>query len=140
VYPLKVRFSFGIGSIATSINHDQAIGMDGKAFYNARDGINWIKNEGEEYIFHISGLEDPFSHDLSNNTLHLISNLISDWNLNRIKVLRLRLNGLKVKEIHKKINISKTAVYKNIHAGYIKEIINSFSVITRTINHSLGES
>jgi hypothetical protein len=40
IYPTKIRFSIGIGDIQTPVNPNQAIGMDGTAFYNARTGID----------------------------------------------------------------------------------------------------
>lgn len=43
LYPVRLRFSIGIGEIATAINRNQAIGADGSAFYAARAGITDMK-------------------------------------------------------------------------------------------------
>lgn len=46
LYPVKVRFAIGIGTLSTPINEEQAIGMDGPAFYLARHGIEGLKKTG----------------------------------------------------------------------------------------------
>jgi len=43
-FPQKIRFSFGIGEISTDINREQSLGMDGSAFYYAREGITHLKD------------------------------------------------------------------------------------------------
>lgn len=44
--PVAFRFALGLGGIDTAINPEQAIGMDGSAFHLARDGIEWLKEDG----------------------------------------------------------------------------------------------
>lgn len=41
--PELLRFALGIGEIATAINPEQAIGMDGEAFHLARAGIDRLR-------------------------------------------------------------------------------------------------
>src|SRR5665647_1997112 len=43
LYPVKVRFGIGIGTISTKINKEMSLGADGPAYYNARKMINEIK-------------------------------------------------------------------------------------------------
>lgn len=43
MYPVRFRFSIGIGNIDTELNTEQCIGMDGDAFHCARDGMNTLK-------------------------------------------------------------------------------------------------
>jgi len=140
VHPQRVRFSFGVGTIDTDINRQQAIGMDGKAFHLARDGIEQLKNHREEYQFSVRGMTDPALNLLFNHTLHLISNLLQSWRKNRLVVIRKRMDGVSVKDIARGLEISTTAVYRNIYAGNIRELMEILSSMTERINRDLGDS
>ncbi len=140
VHPHRVRFSFGVGTIDTDINRQQAIGMDGKAFHRARDGIEQLKSHREEYQFSVMGMADPALNQLFNHTLHLISNLLQSWHKNRIVVFRNRIDGISVKHIAQELEISTTAVYRNIYAGNIRELMEILSSMTDRINRELGDA
>ena len=43
------RFGIGLGGIVTEINHENAIGMDGPAFHNARRAIEKARQEQKRY-------------------------------------------------------------------------------------------
>ena len=43
IHPVRMRFSYGVGTLVKPINPEQAIEMDGPAFYRARDGVNQLK-------------------------------------------------------------------------------------------------
>ena len=138
VHPHRIRFSCGLGPIATEINRDQALGMDGEAFYRAREGMEWIKGQRADYRFILRGLPEPQEADLLNHTLFLISNQLNSWKLNRIAVLRRRLESQPVKEIAEALKISETAVYRNIYDGSLREIIRIFGLITDKLTANLG--
>lgn len=139
VHPHRVRFSFGLGQIATEINREQSLGMDGEAFYRAREGMDWLKDQRADYRFVLRGLPDPRQAELINNTLFLISNQLNSWKLNRITVLRSRLENQPIKEIAEKLGISETAVYRNIYDGSLREIIRLFDLIAGELENNLGE-
>jgi len=44
IYPVKIRYGVGIGEMTTDINPDLPLGADGPAYYNARDAIEYLKN------------------------------------------------------------------------------------------------
>jgi hypothetical protein len=138
-FPQKIRFSFGIGEISTDINREQSIGMDGSAFYFAREGISNLKNQRGDYKFNIYGLEDPDLEKLYNNILYIYSNLLEGWNRNRYFILRKTIEEEPVKKIAKEINLSETAVYKNIYDGSIREIIAIQRIMINKINNKLLE-
>lgn len=136
VYPVKIRFSIGIGEISTRINKKQAIGMDGPAFYNARAGLDKLKQTS--YIFNITEekLEDK---DIIKQSLFLISHISEGWKEMRLRILTMLYNKVSVLEISKKLKISDKAVYKNINAGALDIIINLTDEISRSINKMLNE-
>ena len=138
VFPHRIRFSFGLGNISTELNREQSLGMDGEAFYLAREGMEWIKEQRGEHRFIIQGLAEPQTADLLNNTLFLISNQINSWQLNRISILRRRMENQAVKKIAEDLGISETAVYRNIYDGSLREIIRIFHLIASRIDEQLG--
>ena len=134
IYPEKMRFSFGVGELITPINPDQAIGMDGPAFYGARDGIDELKRAG--HLLDICGEGIPHLN-LLRQTLFLISYNMSKWNKTRLQVLTMQLKHLPVKEIAARIGFSDKAVYKSIRAGALDVIIELFKEIEAILNEHL---
>jgi len=117
LFPVTARFGLGLGEIATPVNPQAALGMDGPAFYRARDAIVRLKKEGGDY--RIEGLDDA---DLINHTLSLVSGLQESWHCNRFATYHRFLSGIPVQQIAQELKISKTAVYKNLHDGHLHAI------------------
>ncbi len=136
IYPVRVRFSYGIGEITTSINKTQAIGMDGPAFYNAREGLNELKQTA--FQFNII-YNDEKEMQLVKQNLFLLSHLSSGWKETRYKILSYMYEDLSVNQIAKKMKISDKAVYKNIDAGALSNIIAITRIISGKINNLLKE-
>jgi hypothetical protein len=134
VYPVKVRFSIGTGEITTRINMRQSLGMDGPAFYNARTGLNKLKNT--VYLLDITTDKKEID-SLLGKTIHLISHHIQRWKKNRLEILVLLLQGLTPGKICKKVNLTDKAVYKNISAGALYVIISLFIEIQIQLNKLL---
>lgn len=137
-HPHRIRFSYGVGAIETEINTQQAIGMDGTAFHEARDGIEELKGEKGDYLFSLRGISDDLNLQLSNHALRLFSNLLQGWQKNRLMVLRRQLDGISARGIADELGISKTAVYRNIYAGNLREIEDILKTITAGINRDMG--
>jgi len=135
MYPTRIRFGLGIGDISTNINTDSAIGMDGPAFYSARDAMQEIKKS--EACYKIKGLETD--EELTNNTLALISDNKNKWEENRIKIFHDLLGHKKVNTIALNIGISQTAVYKNISDGSLKVIGKIMQAFSEKINLQIGQ-
>jgi len=136
IYPVQVRFSFGIGDITTSINTVQAIGMDGPAFYNAREGLTELKQKA--FLFNLVH-SDEKKIMLIKQVLFLLSHLTSGWKESRFKILSLLYDDMSVFEVAKKMKISDKAVYKNIDAGALADIISITKIISMEINNLLKE-
>jgi hypothetical protein len=133
LYPEQVRFSIGIGSIDTPINKQQAIGMDGPAFYMARQGIEQLKSSG--YLFITNGLLAE-QQDIVNNSLFLVSHHVSKWKQSRLKVFQLLQQGLSVAAMTKNLDLSDKAIYKTIDQGELKVVHQLFLDIEQIINAS----
>lgn len=131
IIPERMRFSIGIGKLIKPINPKQAIGMDGPAFYYARDGIDQIKKTG--YLFNINGDEIPGVELLQQN-LFLISEIMNKWNSTKLRIFLKVMNNIPVKEIAQDLDISVQAVYKAIRSGSHEIIADIFKKIEIQLN------
>lgn len=131
LYPVKVRFSIGIGELSTPVNKKQSIGMDGPAFYNARKGLIELKKTS--CLINII-TDTNLTDELAKHSLFLISQLAGKWKPTRLKILVMLYEGKSVKEISGKLKISDKAVYKNIDSGSL----NLISAITNEIANKLN--
>lgn len=134
LHPVRIRFSIGTGNIATSINPDMAIGMDGEAFHNAREGIEEIKKTS--YYFNIKGIGSDHT-ELIRKSLFLISNQISKWNKNQLQIFYELYNNTAVKRISEILGISEQAVYKSIRKEEMHLIREITEEISAYINKKL---
>ncbi|PVV05813.1 MAG: hypothetical protein B6D77_17860 [gamma proteobacterium symbiont of Ctena orbiculata] len=134
LHPDQVRFSLGLGEIATDLNPDQAMGMDGPAFYRARDGINRLKDSGD--LFHLDGAPENWV-PLAEGTLRLLSQRMQKWETNRLAILHGLLIGHSVKAIAESLHVSEQAVYKNIRSGGLEVVIQVLSALAELLNNCL---
>lgn len=134
LHPTGLRFGLGTGDISTEINTSAAIGMDGPAFYNAREAIQAAKKSENNYRIRGLGQDE----ELANQVLILISDNRNKWSANRIEILYSLLRGEKVDRIASGLGISKTAVYKNISDGSLKPIHRILQVLSEKMNQQLG--
>lgn len=137
LHPVVVRFSLGVGEIATPINSEQAIGMDGPAFHKAREGIDILKETGKLINIRIEGEEDDLTIEIINGSLKLLSKQIRSWNKKRITILHMLKEGYDYKAVTKELDISRTAFYKNKEAGLLEVIDEISDNIAEVINQKL---
>lgn len=135
LHPDRVRFALGLGEITTELNPDQALGMDGPAFYRAREGIEKLKDSGE--LFTLEGLPDTWA-ELARGSLSLLSNRVAKWEANRLAILHGLLMDKPVKDIAHELGISEQAVYKNINNGGLKAVMQVLSALAQLLNDCLA--
>jgi hypothetical protein len=135
IYPYKIRISIGIDELSTKINHTSSIGMDGPAFHQARQGIEVLKKQKNNVIQIYSA--DYFYMNIINNSLYLISGIISKWNHHTIDIIRFLIEGKSMDEIKDLIKISKRGIYKNIKNNNINYIISLQNEIIKIISKDL---
>lgn len=143
LHPVSVRFSAAIGSISTPINTKQAIGMDGPAFYIARDNIEEMKKSNRLFSVGIEGAkkddETQALLNLINNSLKLLSKEMNSWKKIRFQILVMLNRGTPVKEIANELNISETAVYKNREDGELSLVIELKESVKKLLNIELDK-
>lgn len=133
LHPVTARFGLGVGVISTPIHPDSALGMDGPAFYRARDAISRLKKDGGN--FRVEGLEDA---ELINHSLALVSGLQESWHSNRFVTYHNLIAGVPVRRIAQELQLSKTAIYKNLSDGLLHPIAGIHRSIATRIAHTMG--
>lgn len=136
IQPVYARFSVSAGAIATPINREQAIGMDGPAFHSARDGINILKKD--EGLLRVN-IQNTEIERLMNASLMLVSKEMLGWNSNRFHILQKLGQGEAVSRIAAEMGLSEVAVYKNRKAGALDVILELTASISTMINVGLED-
>lgn len=134
IHPVRIRVSIGVGKIATAINRESTLSMDGPVFHKARKGIERMKKE--KLLLSISTADDRFDR-LINSTFHLLGSSLRSWKKNRYSILYKRYEGKDVKQIAGELDLSEVAVYKNIHAGTLEAIKEFTDAISETLSEML---
>lgn len=137
IHPVQARFALGVGELTTRINSQQALGMDGPAFHRARAALGTLKENG--WLLRIEG-EPPEPWLLANHVLNFLSHQLEGWSRNRLLILAGLLKGMAVKEIEEGLKISRVAVYKNIRAAALDEVVAICHEFTAALNRALRDS
>jgi SatD family protein len=132
--PVAIRFAVGLGDISTDIRHDTALGMDGPAFYLARDAMEQLKKSDARYRLGGLGNDEHFI----NAALELIAHNREKWRTPRVVTLANILQGKSVKEISQVTGSTEQAVYRNIRDGELEAIISMFADITERMTAVLN--
>jgi hypothetical protein len=133
MYPIGFRFSIGVGEITTKVNNRSSLGMDGPAFYHARDGIEQLRADGGSY--RVSGLGTR--QGLVGHALDLWSAARSKWNYNRLATFARILEGASVPEIAGELNVSEQAVYRTRRDGQLDTVIGLLKEISNLVDEEL---
>lgn len=85
MYPVEIRFGFGVGAITTEINPEMAIGADGPGYYKARNAIEFLKKNERKNKIHISDIRIEIDEDknsiaeMLNTILSLLAVVKNNW-------------------------------------------------------------
>lgn len=134
VHPAHIRVSIGVGKLTTSVNSKQALGMDGPAFYAAREALAKMKKLPG--LMHISE-DGPSSWAMANYGLNFVTRKVQGWERNRLAVLTALLHGDKIQKIASMLGISNVAVYKNRNAAALNDIVGYCNELTKALNGAL---
>jgi hypothetical protein len=134
IYPVQARFAIGVGELSTRINSRQALGMDGPAFHQARATLIDLKGDGG--WLRVGGVA-PAPWQLTNHTLNLLSHQAKGWSRNRLLILAGLLRGATVPALVRSVKISRVAVYKNIRAAALNDVVGICQEINGALDRSL---
>ena len=133
LHPVELRFALGVGPLSTDINPDRAIGMDGPAFYRARDLLADMKQNSRTLA--ITGLTED--DGLQEAALGLFNLQLRKWRPNRLAILQQLLQKQDVAAIAQHLGITERSVYKNIHEGGLSYAIQLIQALTRRMDDAL---
>lgn len=137
IHPVRARLAIGVGELTTRVNAERALGMDGPAFHRARETLNALKADG--VLLRVGGA-DAADWALANHVLNLLSHQIEGWSKNRLLVLAGLLRGQAVSEIERGLRISRVAVYKNIRAAALDDVVGICQELTAALNRALRDA
>jgi len=130
---VKFRYGIGIGAITTKINEENAIGMDGPAFYNARESLNIAKNANHKYSFKSDSNRDT----VINNMLYWLNDKMKSWSIQKQRILNYYRNQFTQKLISEAMQISQPAISKSINSSNADLIIQTEDLVENEINNIL---
>lgn len=133
IYPVKARFSFGLGPLHTRINREASIGMDGPAFYAAREGLDILKSKNR--VFWVSSKVAPNVPNWINPALGILGHVGSRWKKNRLLILQGMLVGDNITTIARLCSLTENAVYKNIRSGALEDVVEFCGHTEDSINN-----
>lgn len=131
MHPVQVRFGIGLGTLSTSLQ-EKAIGMDGPAWYNAKEALETAKRERMAAGFKGFGVSvgdcrdslscaDPgFTIDeYLSSTVSLLLHIRMRWTLDLRRVTELLQEGMTQAEVASSRGVSAAAVSKRLtRAGW----------------------
>ena len=127
LYPVKIRFSVGLDLISTNLKTNTSLGMDGPAFYKAREGIETLKNKEISLVQFFSSQTDEL--DLINKSLILMNSIMNNWKYNSLFIFKELLNTNQIPKIANSLEISTRGVYKTITTNNIKKFVRMHQMI-----------
>lgn len=149
-FPISIRYGIGIGELYTEIKNSIAIGSDGPVWWKARNAITDIENtyertgKGRTNIL-ISGLSDPLTGELVNNTLILAYHISSKWTKKQKDIIQkiIMTYGLeskfKQKDLAEKYAIDPSKLNRAISNSRYTDYIGAIKNIARIINQEIGK-
>jgi hypothetical protein len=136
-HPVQIRFAIGWGQIDTEINRNRSIGMDGQAFYNARNGLKNLKKINYSTIQFYG---DLFTNiEFVNNSLELSLAIMSNWKKNTLLIFKGLRNNRTVKKIAPVLDITERGVYKIIETNRIRKFVKFFKSVERALINSVNK-
>lgn len=132
---INFRYGMGIGKITTKINEDAAIGMDGPAFYHARESLEKAKREKLKYCLKSSMPKD----EVINTMLQWLGHENRRWGFQKFQIINLKKNGWTQKQIAENLSVSQPAVSKALKTAPVQLTIQTEKIIEKHINSILNE-
>lgn len=124
MYPVKLRFGVGIGKITTDIIAEAAIGADGPGYYEARNAIEYLKENEKrkkraESNIRVGIAESDCLQTLMLNTiLSLMSVIKESWSERQREIIYDILeHGDGQSDVARRLGVSQPTVQKSLAAG-----------------------
>ncbi len=141
LYPVKVRFGIGIGSMSTAIDPKLSLGADGPAYWAARRGIEYI-HDNNDYGSSRACLytSNPSQSRLINSALAANGLILDGWRSTQMEVLQALVDsGLYSPEFEQVkladyMKLTPASLQKRIKGSGVKVYIRNGMAISEAIN------
>lgn len=137
---IQFRFGLGYGGIDTELK-DNAIGMDGPCFYNAREALEAAKEEDRWAL--IKGLGTQELENEINSHLRLIGVIRSDWTPRQRDYATSMRFAESQKQVAERFAVSPPAVNRSLRDSHYEELLASEETLSQALvfltTHRWGE-
>lgn len=130
--PRKLRIALAYDELTTDINPEAALEMDGPAFHRARNCMETLKKRQTTSIL-VDGLGND-RQPLIIGALTFLANAVNDWKSVTLRIACGLQKGEPVQTIAEELEKSPRAVYKNIVANHIRDVLAGMDLLTRDID------
>ena len=132
-FPSELRFGVGVGELETALR-DQAIGMDGRCFHNARQAIERAAARETPVEVQADGDTAPFE------IYSILYGVIrSRWTSRQREVVDLSASGLEGREVAEYLSITPSAVSQHLSAAGAKELKAATMEWRRRVEAAMNE-
>ncbi len=145
LFPIRIRFGIGIGTIETDINEEMALGADGPAFYFARNMINYIKTAEKGKLSGSGNVmfyaqKDKEIIELINSNLQLCSFIEKNWTDKQRKLLeKVILEHKNQKESAIELGITQSSVQRRLKAAGYYDYSQAKTSLTHILQQKWGK-
>lgn len=134
-HPTRLRFGVGRGELETELNPDQAIGMDGPCFHQARAAIKSAREDGA--WLRVGG----WSKDMDRRVdamFDLLQCVREDWTDRQVQFARALKEEGSQKRVADRYNVSKSTVSESLSAGHVQEVRNAEQTLAEFLQDNLS--
>lgn len=142
LYPLKLRFGIGIGSIDTEIYKDNSNLVDGEAYHIAINKLEEVKeyeNKKERVITNYK--IGKYGSDLSlvNSLFSLVSIIKNNWSENQVQVIKAYIeNECQQQRAAERLGKSQSTISRSLENSQYYSLSNAFEVLNKAIEKERG--
>ena len=141
LYPVKVRFGIGLGSISTEIDPRQSLGSDGPAYWAARRAIEYI-HDNNDYGTSRARLHPSESavSSLINTALSANGLILDSWRSTQMEVLKALVDSelygdnFEQVKLADYMKLTPASLQKRIKGSGVKVYIRNGMAISTAIN------
>lgn len=117
--PAGLRFGLGRGTLATDLNEEQAIGMDGPCFHRAREALKAARTD--EAWIRVAGWPGGLDRH-ANRLFDLVQAVREDWTDRQAEFARALQAAGSQQRVAERFGVSKSTVSESLSAGHVHEV------------------
>jgi hypothetical protein len=122
LYPATLRYGFGIGLIHTELNRERSIGMDGPAFYYAREAVENARKSDKRYELRST---DETLGKRVNLLLDWLDVSTRRWSREKKSILHYHNKNKSQVEIASLVKLTQPAVSQHIKDPFMKLVLRT---------------